>query len=98
MGGYISGLIFGKIYLHMKSIDYKLGENKWFIFFWYAAIPIAFAVIMSADIFYKYDIQTVSIWTAVYFAITRNLYGILSAYVILGMSFKIGCMYSLFFR
>lgn len=99
-GSYFFGVLSAIIYDHLKSNhEIKLGQNKLFRIVFYSLIPIAGAWILSGHVFYHnyYEEQDMRIWSSLFAAVHRNFWSVIMSVLIVGMSVKYGCKYSLGF-
>lgn len=90
-GSFICGMIGGMLYKKYKDENVKLAKKPTLVMIWYAMIPTAFVLLMSAFIFYEFDFVKPAVWIAFYSATIRNLWGFFAAFLITGMAFGIGC-------
>lgn len=84
-------MIGGILYKKYKHENVKLGKKPTLVIMWYAIIPTALVLLMSAYIFYDNDFVKPAFWIAFYSSMLKNLWGFLAASLITGMTFGIGC-------
>lgn len=90
-GSFVCGMIGAMVYKKYKIGNAKI-ENKFSLtIFWYAMIPFAAVLLLSAFVFYEYDFVKPAIWIAFYAAMIRNLWGFFASAFISGMALGIGC-------
>ncbi|XP_052893013.1 nose resistant to fluoxetine protein 6-like [Anopheles moucheti] len=89
-GSYLAGLMAGLMYHKLKRTDFIAVRHRGFLVLWYATLPAAIGLLLSAYIFYAYDFAKPAIWIAVYAALARNLWGALFAVLFVGVAFGVG--------
>lgn len=93
-GSFVCGMIGGMFYKKFKAENTKMWKKSTLIIMlWYAMIPTAVVLLLSAFIFYEYDFVKPAIWIAFYAALIRNLWGFFLATLVTGMAFGIGCKF-----
>lgn len=55
------------------------------------AVPLGLCVIFSGEIFYTNDFEKPAVWIALYGTVTKNLWGLNQAVIVLGITFGHGC-------
>lgn len=90
-GSFICGMIGGIMYKKWKNENARVGKKTALVILWYAMVPTAVVLLLSAFIFYENDFAKPAIWIAIYAAIIRNLWGFFVSSLITGMAFGIGC-------
>lgn len=83
------------MYKKWKNENVTLRKRASLVISWYAMIPTAVVLLLSAFIFYENDFAKPAVWIAIYAAIIRNLWGFFLASLITGMAFGIGCKYEM---
>lgn len=71
MGTYLAGMVAGLLYLKLKARQPNITETKVFKYTWYAILPTAFLLMMSAYWFYACELQKPQFWIAVYAAVMK---------------------------
>uniref|UniRef100_A0A182FHE2 Acyltransferase 3 domain-containing protein n=1 Tax=Anopheles albimanus TaxID=7167 RepID=A0A182FHE2_ANOAL len=89
-GSYLAGLIGGLMYRALKQrvggIDATGRHDKLFRILWYAAFPVAIAMLLSAYLFYAFEFEKPALWIALYAGLCRNLWGLLFAVLFVGLA------------
>ncbi|XP_055623467.1 nose resistant to fluoxetine protein 6-like [Toxorhynchites rutilus septentrionalis] len=88
-GNYIAGMVTGFIYLNLRKNNIDPAQKKWFRILWNMVIPIAIASLLVHYIFYVNDFEKPSVWMAVYFAITKNSWGVFGCVFLLGVTYQV---------
>ncbi|XP_052895879.1 uncharacterized protein LOC128303065 [Anopheles moucheti] len=83
-GNYMLGVLTGVIYTELRKRSINLAESRTFRAVWYATIIVVPLSMLPGYIFYVNDFETPSVWMAVYFVISKNLFGIAAGIVIIG--------------
>uniref|UniRef100_A0A182QA40 Uncharacterized protein n=1 Tax=Anopheles farauti TaxID=69004 RepID=A0A182QA40_9DIPT len=89
-GSYLAGLMAGLMYHKMRRADFVAARHKGFRVLWYASLPAAIVLLLSAYIFYAYDYEKPAIWIALYAAVSKNLWGALFGVLFVGLAFGVG--------
>ncbi|XP_058123495.1 nose resistant to fluoxetine protein 6 [Anopheles ziemanni] len=90
IGSYLAGLIAGLVYHKLKRANFEAAHHKTFRILWYASLPVAIGLLVSAYIFYAYDFEKPAIWIALYASLSKNLWGALFGVLFVGLAFGIG--------
>uniref|UniRef100_A0A182IST2 Acyltransferase 3 domain-containing protein n=3 Tax=Anopheles atroparvus TaxID=41427 RepID=A0A182IST2_ANOAO len=90
IGSYLAGLIAGLVYHKLKRAEFVAARHKGFHILWYASLPVAIGLLVSAYIFYAYDFEKPAIWIALYAALSKNLWGALFGVLFVGLAFGVG--------
>ncbi len=91
---FLCGMIGGIVYKKHENNYKTFSKRAILVILWYAMIPIATVLLLSAFIFYEYDFTKPAIWIAIYAAQLKSLWGFLVASLITGMAFGFGCRYN----
>lgn len=78
------------LYNYYKKNRIDVSKYKSFVFGFYAVFPIGIAAWLSAYIFYNYQFEKPAIWIAVFAAFSKNIWGILGAFLMFGFIGGIG--------
>uniref|UniRef100_A0A182WLD6 Acyltransferase 3 domain-containing protein n=1 Tax=Anopheles minimus TaxID=112268 RepID=A0A182WLD6_9DIPT len=84
VGNYMLGVLTGIIYTELRKRSINLAESKVFRAVWYATILAVPLTMLPSYAFYVNDFETPSVWMAIYFVLSKHLYGIGGGIVILG--------------
>ncbi|XP_061496527.1 O-acyltransferase like protein-like, partial [Anopheles gambiae] len=88
-GNYIQGVLTGVIYNELQKRSINLAQSKVFRAVWYLTFAIVFLSMLPSYMFYVNDFPTPSVWMAAYFVVSKNLYGIGTGIVILGLIYGV---------
>nr|XP_040226280.2 nose resistant to fluoxetine protein 6-like [Anopheles coluzzii] len=88
-GNYIQGVLTGVIYNELQKRSINLAQSKVFSIVWYLTFAIVFLSMLPSYMFYVNDFPTPSVWMAAYFVVSKNLYGIGTGIVILGLIYGV---------
>uniref|UniRef100_A0A1Y9J0F2 Acyltransferase 3 domain-containing protein n=1 Tax=Anopheles quadriannulatus TaxID=34691 RepID=A0A1Y9J0F2_ANOQN len=89
-GSYLAGLIAGLLYHRLKRANFDAVRHRGFRTLWYASLPTAIVLLLSAYIFYAYDFEKPALWIAAYAALAKNLWGALFGVLFVGLAFGVG--------
>uniref|UniRef100_A0A182NJB8 Acyltransferase 3 domain-containing protein n=1 Tax=Anopheles dirus TaxID=7168 RepID=A0A182NJB8_9DIPT len=89
-GSYLAGLMAGLMYHKLKRAGFVADRHNGFRVLWYASLPAAIVLLLSAYIFYAYDFEKPAIWIALYAALSKNLWGALFGVLFVGLAFGVG--------
>ena len=84
IGNYLMGIVFGYIYQNY-SVQQKFFKSSIFKLIWYSLPIVIILTSLFTYIFYVYDFPKPSIWMSIFFAINKNLWGILLITFIIGI-------------
>uniref|UniRef100_A0A182PVM7 Acyltransferase 3 domain-containing protein n=1 Tax=Anopheles epiroticus TaxID=199890 RepID=A0A182PVM7_9DIPT len=90
VGSYLAGLIAGLLYHRLKRAAFAANRHRGFLALWYASLPAAIVLLLSAYIFYAYEFEQPALWIAAYAAISKNLWGALFGVLFVGLAFGVG--------
>uniref|UniRef100_A0A182I2D8 Acyltransferase 3 domain-containing protein n=1 Tax=Anopheles arabiensis TaxID=7173 RepID=A0A182I2D8_ANOAR len=88
-GNYIQGVLTGVIYNELQKRSINLAQSKVFRAVWFLTFAIVFLSMLPSYMFYVNDFPTPSVWMAAYFVVSKNLYGIGTGIVILGLIYGV---------
>lgn len=97
-GNYFAGLGMAMLYNNYKKNRVDVSKYKSFVFIFYAQFPIGLMAFLSAYLFYAYDFEKPALWIAVFAALSKNIWGILGAFLMFGFIGGIGGIIRNFFH
>ncbi|XP_055604209.1 nose resistant to fluoxetine protein 6-like [Uranotaenia lowii] len=85
VGNYMCGVLTALIFLHQTENNYNPVKSKWFRISWYLSFPVIVTSLLVHYIFYVYEFSKPALWIAIYFPVTKNLWGVWMGFVFLGL-------------
>uniref|UniRef100_A0A182N9Y4 Acyltransferase 3 domain-containing protein n=1 Tax=Anopheles dirus TaxID=7168 RepID=A0A182N9Y4_9DIPT len=83
-GNYMLGVLTGLIYHELRKRSVDLASSGVFRFVWYANFLVVPLSMLPSYVFYVNEFETPSVWMAIYFAVSKNFFGIGIGIMILG--------------
>ncbi|XP_063697878.1 nose resistant to fluoxetine protein 6-like [Culicoides brevitarsis] len=89
-GNYFAGLGMALLYNYFKKNRIDISKYKSFVFGFYAVFPVGLLAWLSAFLFYTYDFEKPALWIALFAVFSKNIWGILGAFLMFGFIGGIG--------
>ncbi|XP_063697877.1 nose resistant to fluoxetine protein 6-like [Culicoides brevitarsis] len=89
-GNYFAGLGMALLYNYFKKNRIDISKYKSFVFGFYAIFPIGLLAWLSAFLFYTYEFEKPALWIALFAVFSKNIWGILGAFLMFGFIGGIG--------